>query len=106
MNRTVCAAGKSVLHQRFRHRVRPAPGPLIPPSTRSDLKKTAFMLSIPPVIGHRGAKAHAPENTLASLRVAREHGVPWVEVDVKLTRDGVPILMHDDDFGRTTDGIG
>jgi glycerophosphoryl diester phosphodiesterase len=68
--------------------------------------QTSTALSLPPVIGHRGAQAHAPENTLAGLRTAHDHGAAWVEVDVKLTRDGVPILMHDDDIGRTTDGIG
>lgn len=64
------------------------------------------MLSIPPVIGHRGAKAHAPENTLAGLRTAAAQGAPWVEVDVMLSRDGVPILMHDDTLNRTTSGRG
>jgi glycerophosphoryl diester phosphodiesterase len=58
------------------------------------------------VIGHRGAAAHAPENTLASIRKARELGCRWVEVDAKLTRDGVPILMHDERLDRTTSGRG
>lgn len=62
--------------------------------------------TLPPVIGHRGARNHAPENTLAGLRVAASQGVRWVEVDVKLTRDGVPILIHDEDLDRTTDGHG
>lgn len=61
---------------------------------------------LPPVMGHRGAKGHAPENTVASLRKARELGAAWVEFDVKLTRDGVPVLMHDDTVTRTTDGRG
>jgi glycerophosphoryl diester phosphodiesterase len=59
-----------------------------------------------PVIGHRGAAAHAPENTLASIRKARELGCRWVEVDAKLTGDGVPILMHDERLERTTSGRG
>ncbi len=59
-----------------------------------------------PVVGHRGASAHAPENTLASLRRAWELGAAWVEFDVKLTRDGVPILMHDAKLKRTTNGSG
>ena len=59
-----------------------------------------------PVIGHRGAAAAAPENTLASLRKAKELGASWVEFDVKLTRDGVPILMHDERLERTTNGRG
>lgn len=61
---------------------------------------------LPPVIGHRGARGHAPENTLAGLARARELGALWVEFDVKLTADGVPILMHDDTLKRTTDGRG
>lgn len=58
------------------------------------------------VIGHRGAMASAPENTLASMRRARELGATWIELDVKLTADGVPILMHDDTLDRTTSGTG
>lgn len=61
---------------------------------------------LPPVMGHRGAKGHAPENTIASLRRAGELGAHWVEFDVKLTRDGVPVLMHDDTLKRTTSGRG
>lgn len=60
------------------------------------------MLQLPKVIGHRGAAAYAPENTLASFREARRRGATWVEIDVKLTADGVPIVMHDDSLMRTT----
>ncbi|MGE0096604.1 MAG: glycerophosphoryl diester phosphodiesterase [Alphaproteobacteria bacterium] len=60
----------------------------------------------PPVIGHRGAARHAPENTLAGLRAAACMGVTCVEFDVRLTRDGVPVLFHDDTVERTTDGQG
>src|SRR3954454_9288568 len=59
-------------------------------------------LHLPRVIGHRGAMAYAPENTLASFREARRRGATWVEIDVKLTADGAPIVMHDDSFKRTT----
>lgn len=52
--------------------------------------------------GHRGAAGLAPENTLAGLRVAARLGLAWVEVDVALTRDGVPVLLHDDTLDRTT----
>jgi len=58
-------------------------------------------LELPRVIGHRGAMAYAPENTLASFREARRRGASWVEIDVKLTADGVPILMHDPSLERT-----
>jgi glycerophosphoryl diester phosphodiesterase len=60
------------------------------------------MLQLPKVIGHRGAMAYAPENTLPSFREARRRGASWVEIDVKLTADGVPIVMHDASLKRTT----
>jgi glycerophosphoryl diester phosphodiesterase len=59
------------------------------------------MLQLPKVIGHRGAMAYALENTLDSMREAGRRGAPWVEIDVKLTADGVPILMHDESLKRT-----
>ncbi|MGB9154246.1 MAG: glycerophosphodiester phosphodiesterase [Alphaproteobacteria bacterium] len=61
---------------------------------------------IPPVIAHRGARNRAPENTMASFKAAYEDGAKWIETDVKLTSDGVPILMHDDTLNRTTNGQG
>jgi glycerophosphoryl diester phosphodiesterase len=63
---------------------------------------------VPPkgLIGHRGAAAYAPENTLASLRLAADQGAGWVEFDVRLSMDGVPFLLHDDALDRTTDGKG
>ncbi len=62
--------------------------------------------SLPPIIGHRGSADLAPENTLAGIRRAHEEGATWVEFDVKLTADDVPILMHDERLGRTTNGKG
>ena len=62
--------------------------------------------SLPPVIGHRGACGHAPENTIASFRKAAEVGARWVEFDTKLSRDGHVIVFHDDLVERTTDGEG
>jgi len=63
-------------------------------------------LTLPRVIGHRGAAGHAPENTLASLRRAAQLGARWVEFDVALTRDGEPVLLHDETVDRTTNGKG
>lgn len=63
-------------------------------------------LAIPRLIAHRGAKANAPENTLAAFARAREEGALWVEFDVKLTADGVPVVIHDEMLERTTDGRG
>lgn len=60
----------------------------------------------PPVLGHRGASAAAPENTLAAFRLARQTGANGVELDVRLSRDGVPVVIHDDTVDRTTNGHG
>jgi glycerophosphoryl diester phosphodiesterase len=58
------------------------------------------------VIAHRGAKALAPENTLAAFRLARELGADGVELDVHPTADGELVVIHDHDASRTTDGRG
>jgi glycerophosphoryl diester phosphodiesterase len=58
------------------------------------------------VIAHRGGTSLAPENTLAAFRRAAELGVDYVEIDVRATRDGRLVLMHDRTVDRTTDGTG
>ena len=63
-------------------------------------------LLLPRVIGHRGAAARAPENTLAGFRRAAELGCRWVEFDVRLSLEGRAVLFHDDNLERTTDGKG
>ncbi len=60
------------------------------------------MLDLPRVMGHRGAAGAAPENTLAGLRAAAALGIAWVEFDVMLSGDGVPVLFHDDNLKRIT----
>ncbi|MFO0501869.1 MAG: glycerophosphodiester phosphodiesterase family protein [Acidobacteriota bacterium] len=57
-------------------------------------------------IGHRGFIAQAPENTIASFAAAQAAGAAYVEVDVRATRDGVLVLMHDATVDRTTAGRG
>ena len=57
-------------------------------------------------IGHRGARAYAPENTLASFKKALEIGVNAVELDVRKTKDNQLVVIHDADIKRTTDGEG
>ena len=74
--------------------------------TAADAAARAAALNLPAVIGHRGAAAAAPENTLAGLRRGRTLGARWVEFDVQLSRDGRCILLHDDTIDRTTDGRG
>jgi glycerophosphoryl diester phosphodiesterase len=58
------------------------------------------------VIGHRGGKALAPENTLAAFRNAIRLGADYVEIDVRATRDGHLVIMHDGTVDRTTNGSG
>lgn len=53
------------------------------------------------MIGHRGAAAYAPENTLAGFRVAKALGCTWVEFDVRLTADNALVICHDDALVRT-----
>ncbi len=60
------------------------------------------MLELPRVMGHRGAAGTAPENTLAGLRAAAALGMTWVEFDVMVSGDGVPVLFHDDNLKRIT----
>jgi glycerophosphoryl diester phosphodiesterase len=57
-------------------------------------------------IAHRGAGRLAPENTLAAFRLGAAHGYRAFECDVKLSRDGVPFLLHDSTLERTTSGQG
>ncbi len=63
-------------------------------------------LLVPSVIAHRGANRLAPENTLSALRRAKSQGANWVEFDVRLTKDSIPIVFHDDELSRTTNGKG
>lgn len=57
-------------------------------------------------MGHRGASAEAPENTLAAFRLALEQGADGLELDVTLTADGEVVVIHDDSLDRTTTGQG
>lgn len=58
------------------------------------------------IIGHRGAPKHAPENTLASFKIAADLGLNWIEFDVQLTKDDELIIFHDDYLERTSNGTG
>ncbi len=57
----------------------------------------------PVVVAHRGDSAHAPENTLEAAQRAWDGGADAWEFDVQLTRDGVPVVLHDESLIRTTD---
>ncbi|NVJ51709.1 MAG: hypothetical protein HWE13_12575 [Gammaproteobacteria bacterium] len=60
----------------------------------------------PPIIAHRGLSAYAPENTLESFALAAAHGLSWIETDVRLSRDHIPMLFHDAELERTSNGHG
>ena len=60
-------------------------------------------LAARPVIAHRGASGSAPENTLEAFELARRQGSDAFELDVRLTADGVPVVIHDPTLERTTD---
>ncbi|MDT9001310.1 glycerophosphodiester phosphodiesterase [Paucibacter sp. APW11] len=61
---------------------------------------------LPLWIAHRGAGKLAPENTLAAFRLGARHGYRAFECDVKLSRDGIPFLLHDATLERTSTGRG
>ena len=60
----------------------------------------------PFVIAHRGASADAPENTIAAFELALEQGADGIELDVHLSADEHPVVIHDFTLERTTDGAG
>src|SRR5215813_13746554 len=59
------------------------------------------MSAKPLIIGHRGASALAPENTIAAFDLALKSGADGIEFDVRLSRDGVPVIIHDETLRRT-----
>jgi glycerophosphoryl diester phosphodiesterase len=63
-------------------------------------------LSARPIIAHRGASGSAPENTIAAFELAVAHGADAIELDVRLTADRVPVVLHDATLDRTTSGRG
>ncbi|MFD9908197.1 glycerophosphodiester phosphodiesterase [Streptomyces sp. NPDC059063] len=84
-------------------------GALVLPSTTAaagtaDARETraAARHDVPVVVAHRGASAYAPENTLAAIDKAADLGFRWVENDVQRTKDGVLVIVHDDNLKRTT----
>ncbi len=53
-------------------------------------------------VGHRGATGLAPEHTIASYDLALEDGADYIEQDLRMTSDGVLVVVHDEDLDRTT----
>ncbi|SHE64356.1 glycerophosphoryl diester phosphodiesterase [Vibrio gazogenes] len=58
------------------------------------------------VMAHRGYSSQAPENTLAAFQRAIAFGCQWIELDVQLTADHIPVVIHDQTLERCTDGVG
>ena len=63
-------------------------------------------MKLPLIIAHRGASAYAPENTIAAFIKALEMGAGGIELDVQLSRDGYPVVIHDERIDRISDGSG
>lgn len=62
------------------------------------------MNSLPRLLAHRGLRTLAPENTLAAFQLCRDHGIAGVELDVRLSRDGLPVIIHDPHVKTGTGG--
>ena len=75
-----------------------------PPAARA--RRPERLPGQPLRIAHRGASARAPENTLAAFKEAIRLGADSIELDVHLSADGVPMVIHDDSVDRTTNGRG
>src|SRR5262249_19550675 len=84
----------------LRAAARPRGEPVLSPLLRR------LSVSKPVIVGHRGAAGLAPENTVPGFRHAYERGVRWIELDVRLTRDGELAVIHDPTLERTTSGSG
>jgi len=65
-----------------------------------------MIINLPKLIGHRGVKDLVPENTIPSIKKAINCNFTWIEVDVKISKDNIPFLLHDNKLDRTTSGIG
>lgn len=71
-----------------------------------EIFETFFKPDSPLLIAHRGLSAVAPENTLSAFKHAIRSKADMIEVDVRLTKDGTPVIIHDAKVDRTTNGKG
>jgi|WetSurMetagenome_2_1015567.scaffolds.fasta_scaffold13522_5 glycerophosphoryl diester phosphodiesterase len=69
-------------------------------------KKVLLPARLPRIVAHRGASGHAPENTSLSFTLALQMKAEYIELDVQMSRDGVPVVFHDSIVDRTTDQKG
>src|SRR5690625_3059748 len=58
------------------------------------------------IFAHRGASKYAPENTMPAFNLAEKQGADGIELDLQLTKDNIPVILHDEKLKRTTNGIG
>ena len=58
------------------------------------------------IFAHRGASGYAPENTLEAFALAITQGADGIELDVQLTKDGIPVVIHDETIDRVTEKKG
>jgi len=58
------------------------------------------------IVAHRGASAYEPENTIRSFERAFQFGADFVELDIRLSKDGILVVIHDEAVDRTTNGSG
>lgn len=58
------------------------------------------------IYAHRGVSKYVPENTMSAFQLAYDQGAHGIETDVHLTKDHVPVLIHDEHLDRTTNGKG
>jgi len=65
-----------------------------------------FTAAGPLLVAHRGDLHEAPENTIAAFELALRNGADAIEIDVQITRDRVPVVLHDERLERTTNGTG
>src|SRR3954452_4151528 len=77
-----------------------------PMNSGDDGAGEGFGVGHPFVVAHRGASAARPEHTLAAYELALQEGADGVECDVRLTKDGHLVCVHDRTVDRTSDGIG
>ncbi len=85
--------------------LRKATDPTLPHAAKLALDR-CYVDGRPLLLGHRGAMARAPENTLGSFQAALDDGARGVELDVTLSGDSVPVVLHDDTLDRTTNIFG
>jgi len=77
----------------------------LPASAQDSPAEKLLARKDPLVIAHRGASAHAPENTLPAFKLAKEAGADLIELDYYHSKDGQPVVFHDKTLDRTSDAV-